>query len=391
MTLVASFVVDSIPMLIGDVLLSRRGADEVHVELPSVGDSRGIVEPGWGLSLQLGQKLCTVNPFITIGWSGSYLAARVCLDELRRVVGDAPLAPDRAQAILDELYRSPEFADLAVVGLAVGPAGQSYFMHLRGSLLQSRNFGTCHFAGSGSDDFAATIQDADDFAAAAHVEGPAHFRAFSAASMLVGTFLTREANSRSLEKDEQPNPLLALYGGGWEIALCLDGHVGKIDETTTVCWDAVEERGGFRVGLPSLILQRGYRGETLLKRWARGGETSVWRVPWSDQRCVSARSLLDGAAQVDVNDHATWPPWSSPVQLHSILVTREDGRRYVLNWARYSPSPSSDLRVNIREDQSSRSTVFRVTRSLARAIALLSGRAVDRSLKLARAAPNEGS
>ena len=81
MTLVASILGKGLPVLLGDLLISREGevADSV-ISVPSVGE---ISASAFGYTaVQLRQKLCIINDGLAVGWAGSRTAATTVIRDL---------------------------------------------------------------------------------------------------------------------------------------------------------------------------------------------------------------------------------------------------------------------------------------------------------------------
>ena len=100
-------------MVLGDLLVSGPDPKEKHVELPSVGDSREVIEPGWGMSLWLEQKICLVNAYTAVAWSGGYIQAREFLEQMRALAGDERLSPARRQDFFQLIDSNPDYAGLS--------------------------------------------------------------------------------------------------------------------------------------------------------------------------------------------------------------------------------------------------------------------------------------
>ncbi|MEP0798510.1 hypothetical protein, partial [Funiculus sociatus] len=83
MTLVVALMINNLPVILGDVLLSGHELDR-SISIPTIDDIYEIFPEGSGWSItNLKQKVNIINDNLIIGWAGSYVAARVIISELK--------------------------------------------------------------------------------------------------------------------------------------------------------------------------------------------------------------------------------------------------------------------------------------------------------------------
>ena len=83
MTFVATFAVQDVPAVIGDILISGPERQERATTLPVIGHATRVFPPGSGWSItDLCQKVTIVAPNCAIAWAGSKLAASIVIKNL---------------------------------------------------------------------------------------------------------------------------------------------------------------------------------------------------------------------------------------------------------------------------------------------------------------------
>jgi hypothetical protein len=345
-TLIASFNYDSVPVLIGDVLVSARDdPSERSVELPSIGDSRQRVDRQ-AISLWLNQKVHLVNPHLAAAFSGDIEAGRCAIHTLRRVAGRDRLSRDALSAALSAIRTDSRCERASLVGLAsVFDDVVTFGIRAAGPREPIPRYNNVFVAGGGSDDFLSDIRDAAQ-RPDIWIDGPADFRALSRANALLSRYIAREIHAGAQD------PLRLVYGGGWEIAyVASDKTIQKVGDTTVFFWSAAVDGGSVALGALNLILKRHYIRTRLVLRWLRGTASTQWSTAHIDQRCVSVPAL-DGDAEIPLSIASMWPDYSSRVNFH-VIVVQESGRPSRIYMHTNDNRIDADDRVTFVEDSDS--------------------------------------
>lgn len=104
MTLVAAFIVDNVPLLIGDVLIAGELDRTLAVPIPTVGSSLEVFPGDSGFApTTLRQKLAVLSPNLAIGWAGSQIAARHVIGDMRARAGRIVTAEDLELQLRDSI------------------------------------------------------------------------------------------------------------------------------------------------------------------------------------------------------------------------------------------------------------------------------------------------
>lgn len=120
MTLIATFRESGIPVLIGDVLISRTGVEDEHINIPTRSDVEAVLPREWQRNVcALHPKLAMINPHLAIAWTGNLFAAKTFLSEVRKRFG-GPVG--RVNGFFNFMRRYKEVgigAELTIIGLSV--------------------------------------------------------------------------------------------------------------------------------------------------------------------------------------------------------------------------------------------------------------------------------
>lgn len=271
MTLIATFSIDGIPVLFGDLLLTAPALIEHEVSIPAMREAQDFFgRSGWSIS-GMKQKVNLVGPNCAIAWSGSWLGARMAIGELATRAKTRELDP---LEILEYLHEEPELRvhQAAFVGL-VRFAGKMYQFQVSADEFDSPSFGRVHVSGTG----APAIREFSDLHPKfrIHVDRPIdHLNAPIYQALVLGGMLLRSEIHGGFSAPTLRN----MFGGGYEIAFDAGGRIKKLQEVTYVIWLVTMSPGGVAVS-PQMIITQRYVGDYLLLRsarlWLQDGVTTI--------------------------------------------------------------------------------------------------------------------
>lgn len=279
MTLIAAFFCDGVPIILGDIIISRPGRTGATIGVPTIGESTNISPAGSGYSITgLRQKVAVLSDDLALAWAGNVIAARTLVEELRTRLLAGKLTVDSHNAFLKyEAYGITGNRKASLVGFLKDSGRITSFGH-NALIFASPVFGNVTMAGSG----AAAIQQAllKFPTPLTLLRGDPNALAGAIAKSLIvtGSFLQMESATH--------DSLRAFYGGGYELASFVEGRFSKIDDVTYIFWYAEIRREEPRVKLympPHLLMKVSYKGDSLIIRALRGQrDPKTGKMPLQD-------------------------------------------------------------------------------------------------------------
>lgn len=220
MTLIATFRERGIPVLIGDVLISRTGVEAEHINIPTRNDVEAVLPREWQRNVcALYPKLAMINPHLAIAWTGNLLAAKAFLSEVRKKFG-GPIG--RVEGFFNFMRRYKEVGigtELTLIGLSVRRQQVSAFKWsaaIPSEITVSDQF----FDGSGAEAIARLIAER-----ALHEQGSGNAPIDSAvqnALALVGNLIADDVTTGE--------SLQGLYGGGYQVVVFHKGRLWFVND-----------------------------------------------------------------------------------------------------------------------------------------------------------------
>lgn len=253
MTLIASFVLHGCPVVIGDLLLSRRSANHaVDIQVPAVLDINPKLADSHKISVAgLRQKVNLISDNFCVAWTGSYIQARAHMRYLREETQGQIINEERYNEILDA-YPVEDMRDLEVL---------TYLYDHDKKRFSRRNRNLPHFelglavdvqlGGSGTEEFVRQFPSMEEAA----FSGEAHplSQAVGRAAMLCNSFWGMEAFLGG--------GLGQGWGGGFEIAFFRRGKFEKLSNILYFYWEARQlPQGGFELELLPRFMKVDYIG-----------------------------------------------------------------------------------------------------------------------------------
>lgn len=104
MTVVIGFIIDTNPLLIGDILISSEEIVGKSIDLPLIGDVRNVFPEGSGyVPTSLRQKLAIISDDLAIGWSGTKIAAKTIINEMIELNKRTPFTKETFEEFINNI------------------------------------------------------------------------------------------------------------------------------------------------------------------------------------------------------------------------------------------------------------------------------------------------
>jgi len=256
MTLIASFHLDGIPALLGDLILSGPEMPDKKISIPSIGDINQVFPKGSGWSITgLTQKVIIISDKCAIAWSGSYLAAWEVIEEIKKLHNNNLLTLTNINNYLNNLKPTILNLEFSITGWVLENEGFHRFS-LNVESSESPYFSGLLVGGTGGEAVKpslsglslGSIQRSRDISSVEELAG----RALA----YIGGLIAHEASSHE--------SLLRYYGGGYEVVAYFNNAFRKLDEFTFVFWRATMADGNAQISLPNRIIKQCYHDDLLI-------------------------------------------------------------------------------------------------------------------------------
>jgi hypothetical protein len=155
-TVIAGLLLNNVPALLGDVLITAPGLSGKKLSTPTAGNVNTFFEPQYAHVRSLRQKVNILSDKVMVAWAGSYLHARALVREMKAELDRS----GRPEVISDVLRSWPEedMKELSIIALARGEKKTTVdwcgpILHLQSSI-----FTKALLSGSGMEDLGALIR-----------------------------------------------------------------------------------------------------------------------------------------------------------------------------------------------------------------------------------------
>jgi hypothetical protein len=258
MTLIAGFMSDECPIVMGDILISNNTESAQEMVFPTVGRvlakhlSNGLHRPSKFL-----QKVNLLSPQLAIAWSGRRIYAQTFMRELIK----ARLHINPSREVMRDIYNGicvpgPE----SIIGIYRDGKELCLFGFNALTMEAPDQFTWIQAAGTGYLGFLKAISNTD----AAVTSGvPNKLDKGIATAVRIITALLSDEIMTGI-------PLQDLYGAGYEILHPLGSHLAKFTGLSYVFWRSEEyEPGNWRLSVPFLVNNYSYQKDILVIRSVR--------------------------------------------------------------------------------------------------------------------------
>jgi hypothetical protein len=230
MTIIAAIKISETPVLIGDILISRTGIEQPHIEIPTIDDVNLILPEEWQRNVcGLYPKLVLINSSLTIAWTGHVIAARSLIEEIRGKFGGVDFVPDELFFFLKNDESIDTSLELTIIGWVI-VNGKPISFHWNSEERNKVNLNGEYVEGSGA------VQFKDHVSKQESIHGPINSidSACLGALGLIGSMLTEEFYSG--------NSIEQLYGGGYQIIVFDKGKFVFIDDYIVIPLQCQEKK-----------------------------------------------------------------------------------------------------------------------------------------------------
>lgn len=264
MTAIAAFNVDSCPVVFGDLLLTGECDSVRAVAVPAVGEVNNFFEnSGWSI-LGLRQKVVLINEHCVLAWAGSWLGAKLAIDELRTIAANTTLTRDGVCAFLASHHEANALGTSFVGWVHEEEHGRVGQFRHEAEIINAGSLGRMSVQGTGTDAIKELVDLWKGMQWKETGEVNSGTRAVSTGLAMSGILLRSELHGG----DAAPT-LRSMFGGGYEVATFSNGHFHKAGNLTFLIWSAMVNSDGVRLTLPQLIVKQAYIDDVLLLRSAR--------------------------------------------------------------------------------------------------------------------------
>jgi hypothetical protein len=257
-TLIAGFMKNDCPILIGDLLISNTAKSNGELVIPTVGkiSTRALKNSNYRPSA-LSQKINLLSPTLALAWSGNLGEAK---EFMGQVIG-AGLHKKPSRESIREIYDDLSPEELSIIGLLRDGKNMTLF-DINASRVdaQNRSFKWFKADGTGYDRLIDAISESQSTITSGKLNKLEN--GISAAIEIVNNLLAFEL--------ETAISLHELFGAGYEILYPLGKGLAKFAELTHYFWSAEEvEPRKWRLSLPFLAMKYSYLNDVLIIRSVR--------------------------------------------------------------------------------------------------------------------------
>lgn len=221
MTLIASFLIKGIPVLIGDALISAPNEPQTEVLLPLHTSPFSPVSVSNGYIVDIQQKVHLIGSNIVLAWSGVRIAGKSVALELEEITASSDDIVADFDKYFADLSHNPEGRMISLIATVIVDR-QIFRFHHDVTILNSPTFGEVHISGTGAGELISILsarEGEDQF----YPRDGHHFEDVELAThcviddLLVSEYMTKE----NLEYG---------YGGAYELAIYNKSKFEKIGD-----------------------------------------------------------------------------------------------------------------------------------------------------------------
>lgn len=156
MTVIAGLLLNNVPALLGDVLVTAPGPSDKELSTPTAGNVNTFFELQYAHVPALRQKVNILSDKVMVAWAGSYLHARALVREMKAELDRG----SRPEVITDILKSWPEedMKELSVITFARGEEKTTVGWYGPILDLKSSIFTRALLSGSGKEDLGALVR-----------------------------------------------------------------------------------------------------------------------------------------------------------------------------------------------------------------------------------------
>ena len=233
MTLIASFEYQHTPILVGDLLITSKGAPTREAATPLIHEPNKIVgKEGTRSIVSLRQKLAILHEHICLAWTGDLFYAERFAEHIRSFsLGKASIGYDDLRAVILAYPREDLENHLDFIVYSWHGTGWGYFSNLKPFDLDLQILSQMRVGGSGTAHF---IRHFETAAKALPLTGSLD------EYTLLGTRALLYASLASAQQFFEGVGLTEWWGGGFEVVVFRDGRLAKLGPICWLYWECAE-------------------------------------------------------------------------------------------------------------------------------------------------------
>ena len=345
MTVIASFVVNGCPVIIGDLLISGLEDPDRSVHLPTVGNIKSIFSEGCEyVPTGLLQKVVIIDENLVIAWAGSVVGAKTALSEIKLAHSKKRFTPDSLWEFIQEMEKDSDYDEIALICM-IGDGVKIERFGLRATYLTLGSFEEIFVAGSGSERFLRHLNQLDNNQNLNNLGQTA--AAISVAMNVFGFLLFDEMAPPS---EHGLHSLLEYFGSGYEIATFIERKITKIDDIIFTFWLAEIVEEGAMLRLPPLRMFKYYYIDDCLYLYAVTLSIKSLSVDQSIPDEIDMKkeiyiiNSLSGKPVKVENLHE--PELRAEWNVSYVWLTKKDGTGQGVSRLDYRPDRDSPIKIN---------------------------------------------
>ncbi len=256
MTVILGFKIGTLPILIGDIVISGLETPETVAVIPTVVNSQVIFPEGSGWTItNLKQKVNIISNNLMIAWAGDYVAAKYVISELKRLSESQQLTKESIHIFFTEevIQHIGRQQNVVFIGCVANSDVFDFFDYAFGLDVQKLNhsrYGEMMICGTGLCDVQEILET---ISRQSTRDNMSEFdNAVIETITLCGYLMARDSQS-----------LLSFFGGGYEIATFLEDKFSKIEDYSYLYWLFREDLNG-KIDLFSKAYKTAYSNDILL-------------------------------------------------------------------------------------------------------------------------------
>jgi len=312
MTVIAAFRVATIPLVMGDLLLTSHIAPKEGVSLPALGDVSDFYGGHFSVA-GLQQKVVVIHDNCVLAWAGSWVSARVAISELREIFRTNSLS---AEDVLRFLQAHPDVRKHGnqFVGYANHGGVISRFRY-QTLLTETAYFGDIACGGSGA--FAVKEFSDTEINSTFFSGGGNNFNLAFCQGLIFGGIMLRA----EFHGGDAAVTLQNFFGGGFEIAGFSWGRFAKIADITFFVHSAELQGEDITFSaFPGLIVKQSYFGSYLGIRSLRFKFTPDGVIDSLDEQHHIVPPMYEEPRPADLENHLKNIAFESRWNVHCVHV-----------------------------------------------------------------------
>lgn len=240
MTLVGSFLINDVPLLISDILLSA--PDDSSSEVPTVENITDVFPKGSGyVPSRLQQKIAVISSNFVIGWAGRLFAAKAVIKELYEMNQKKSFTHNSLMLYFESLKKDNFNEGEQFAGFIKDSTGTNRF-EFNSLDTQITSLGRVQLLGSGTSDLVELLTDMySSPQPVAKLSDDLQLDVLLNSLTITGALLSTEIATHK--------SLLNYYGAGYEIVSTVNGKFGKFGDITYLFWYPIKMGNGFQMRL----------------------------------------------------------------------------------------------------------------------------------------------